>query len=252
MESPQRPIGHPTRPAFYVPAVVDLGHAAWVQHTPFMAALMVALQPRTFVELGVHTGNSYFAACEAVERFRLQTKCFAVDTWQGDEHAGFYGSEVFDRVSVMNKRFNFSELLQMRFDEAATQFEEDSIDLIHFDGRHFYSDVQADLDLWAPKLTGNGVALFHDIHVYNHDFGVSAFWASLRSNYQTFEFFHGNGLGVAIIGSRPSEEFLRWFEALESEANQNREAYYRLGEAVLDHHRLLDLEKVLLARNDSA
>ena len=81
---------------------------AWVGHTPFMAILIEKTAPKIYVELGVHTGNSYFAACQVVKKFSLPTKCFAIDTWSGDEHAGFYENKIFDEVSHYNKS-NYSE-----------------------------------------------------------------------------------------------------------------------------------------------
>jgi hypothetical protein len=50
----------------------------------------------------------------------LHTRCYAVDTWQGDEQAGFYGEEVFEQVRRHNDQAygDFSQLLRMTFDEA--------------------------------------------------------------------------------------------------------------------------------------
>ena len=68
----------------------------WLGHSPFAAWLVGTIAPSIFVELGTHSGNSYFSFCQAVAEQGLATHCFAVDTWQGDAHAGEYGDEVYD------------------------------------------------------------------------------------------------------------------------------------------------------------
>jgi hypothetical protein len=63
----------------------------WVGHIPFAFWLVKALRPEIFVELGTHSGNSFSAFCQAIAGFGIPGRAFAVDTWQGDEHAGSYG-----------------------------------------------------------------------------------------------------------------------------------------------------------------
>ena len=135
-------------------------HSSWTGHAPFAFWLMSALRPRAFVELGVHSGYSYLAFCQAAKNLGLDTRCYGVDTWQGDEHAGEYGSEVFTALESYhkNKYHSFSTLLEMAFDEASSYFESGSIDLLHIDGRHFYDDVKHDFETWKPKLSEKNIA----------------------------------------------------------------------------------------------
>lgn len=67
---------------------------AWVQHIPFAFFVIDILRPELFVELGTHSGNSYCAFCQAVKELEIDTKCFAIDTWEGDSQAGFYGPKI--------------------------------------------------------------------------------------------------------------------------------------------------------------
>ena len=97
---------------------------AWVGHLPFAAWVIQEISPNIFVELGTHSGNSYFSFCQSVVEAGLSSKCYAVDTWQGDEHAGQYGDDIFVKVNVYNQEHyaEFSRLLRMTFDDAVAYF----------------------------------------------------------------------------------------------------------------------------------
>jgi hypothetical protein len=180
---------------------------SWVEHIPFAFWIVGAAAPRVIVELGTHYGNSYFAFAQSVREQGLSTLMFAVDTWKGDEHAGFYGEEVFLSVSEYNGRnfAAFSTLVRMTFDEALGNFEDGEVDLLHIDGHHTYEAVSHDFESWLPKLSARGVVLFHDVELRERDFGVHRLWAELAERYPTLAFDHGHGLGVAGIGAEVPE-----------------------------------------------
>lgn len=175
---------------------------SWVGHIPFVSWLVRVGKPRTIVELGTHSGNSYFAICQAVKQYETGSKCYAVDTWQGDAHALSYGEEIYDMVRKNNEEnyASFSKLLRMTFDEALSKFEDGSVDLLHIDGLHTYEAVKHDFETWLPKLAPDAIVLFHDINVRKDDFGVWKYWAELKAQYADgIEFLHSHGLGVLPI-----------------------------------------------------
>lgn len=177
--------------------------SSWAGHLHFAFWLAKKYKPQTIVELGTHTGNSYFAFCQSVKNYGLGTKCYAVDTWQGDAHAGAYEEEVYNAVKSHNDSnyASFSKLMRMTFDDALEYFSDQSIDLLHIDGLHTYEAVKHDFEYWMPKLSKDAIVLFHDTQVYEPGFGVHKFWAEIKDQYsETFEFKHSNGLGVLCLG----------------------------------------------------
>ncbi len=174
------------------------GVGNWSGHIPFACDLVASLRPSVFVELGTHLGESYFAFCQAIVESGTTAKAYAVDTWEGDVHTGRYGDEVFREVDEYNRELysGFSRLMRMSFDDAARDFENDSIDLLHIDGLHTYDAVRHDFDLWLPKVKPGGIVLLHDSSVRQGDFGVWKLLDEVRESLPTAEFLHSNGLGI--------------------------------------------------------
>ncbi|MDQ1080521.1 glycosyltransferase involved in cell wall biosynthesis [Pseudoroseomonas cervicalis] len=210
---------------------------SWVAHIPFAFWLVQRLRPERLVELGVHSGNSYAAFCQAVRHLGLPTRCYGVDTWAGDPHAGFYSEEIFEDLSRWHdaRYADFSRLVRATFDEAATHFAPGSVDLLHIDGMHSYEAVKHDFDTWKPLLSRRAIVLFHDTNVRERDFGVWRFWAELSAEYPAFEFLHGHGLGVAAIGPDMPEALRPLFETARTPEGLGliRNRFARLGEPLM-------------------
>ncbi len=109
---------------------------SWAGHRYFAYDLMRFTRPAVVLELGTHYGGSFFAFCQAIKDHALTTRIVAVDHWRGDEHAGFYGAEVFELVNkTIDSHFTSLdiELKRMDFDRAVMDYDDASIDLIHID-----------------------------------------------------------------------------------------------------------------------
>ena len=210
-----------------------ISFSAWTEHVPFALWIIDQIKPRTYVELGTHYGMSYFAFCQAILEAELCTKTFAVDTWQGDDHAGFYDESVYKSVSAYNSSNykEFSTLLRMTFNDAVKEFEDGSIDLLHIDGRHGYEDVKEDFYTWLPKLSDRALVIFHDTEVLDRGFGVLKFWTELKEIYPSFNFIHGHGLGVLGVGEKQPETVKSLFSLKNNSENMElfQSAFEQLG-----------------------
>ena len=178
--------------------------SAWIGHAPFLKFLIREQKPEIFVELGVHNGFSYFLGCQSIKENNLTTKAFAIDHWNGDSQAGFFDDSVYNSVKSVNSKFSdFSSLIKSSFNEALSEFEDNSIDLLHIDGFHSYESVKEDFFNWLPKVSTQGIILLHDIHVRRNSFGVYRLWKEIKNNYRTMEFVNSHGLGVIFLGETP-------------------------------------------------
>lgn len=232
--NPMQPIA--LRSMFWRPAWLEA--SAWQEHIPFAFWLIEAHRPRVVVELGTHHGTSYFALCQAVDRLGLDTRCFAIDTWKGDEHAGFYDESVYESVSAYNdtQYSGFSRLVRSSFDDALKHFSDGTVDLLHIDGVHTLEAATHDFESWLPKLSDSAVVIFHDTNVRERGFGVFQLFERLKKQYPAFEFVHGHGLGVLGVGEHQTPMLKRLFESDgRGEAQRSiHEVFARLGRCCAD------------------
>ena len=219
--SPASPNGKTENPAAVVMALAGLGQGtspdlsgltapdylgpklqrylgdSWCMHLPFAYDLMRELAPSVFVELGVKQGESYFTFCQSAVENKIDVKCYGVDSWRGDIQTGPLDPKIQEEVMDYNWRYSsFSELKRLFFSEALDHFADGCIDLLHIDGTHIYADVKTDFESWLPKLSPNGIILFHDVVVRDQAFGVWKVWQEIARDNNSFLFEFGYGLGL--------------------------------------------------------
>ena len=166
--------------------------SSWWEHVPVAHMLIELIKPSVVVELGSHYGVSFFSLCESAERFSPNTCIYAIDSWEGDEHAGYYGESIYRQVSEYRDKYHKQNgvLIREYFDKAHEKFQDKSIDIIHIDGLHTYEAVKEDYEMWKGKLKQEGTFLFHDWNVKEDNFGVWKLWEEIKANdeYKVIEF----------------------------------------------------------------
>ena len=182
----------------------------WIGHIPFAYELIARQRPGLIVELGTYSGSSFAAFCQAVEACALDARCYGIDLWQGDIHMGKFEDDIFEEISayVAATHPAVATLVRKDFNDAAADFADGSVDLLHIDGTHTFEAVSNDFRTWQPKLSGRGVVLFHDLNVTVQNtgekalqFGVRRFFGGIKDQYPHFEFSHCWGLGVLVTGA---------------------------------------------------
>ncbi len=92
------------------------------------------------------------------------------------------------RLEVFGER---SELIRKRSIDAASQFEDNSLDIIYFDGNHTYNNVIAELRLYYPKIKPGGI-------ISGDDYGNSSHTGVKKAVDQ---FFKEKNLQITVFGS---------------------------------------------------
>src|SRR5262249_40158001 len=148
----------------------------WIGHIPFAFEIVGRLRPRVVVELGTYSGSSFAAFCQAMQACGIEGACHGVDLWEGDIHMGKFDETLYREISeYLAQRYpGIARLVRKDFTQAAADFEDGSIDLLHIDGTHTFEAVSSDFATWLPKLSRRGVVLLHDVNVNVHNTGPSA------------------------------------------------------------------------------
>jgi hypothetical protein len=172
-------------------------------HLPFASDLIAALKPSLIVQLGVGQGDAYFGLCQLITENRLDCSVYGIEAWSIKDavpksNGTRPNAPAFDSVSRYNETNyrSFSQLLRQNFEDAASRFENQSIDVLDIDGLQPYDALKRTLDLWMEKIHPSGLVLLHNISLRTGDSGAARLWNEVKSAVPHFAFRHANGLGI--------------------------------------------------------
>lgn len=227
----------------------ELSVSPWSGHRQFAYDLTAFCKPQRIVELGTHYGCSFFSFLQACKNEKLSTEVIAIDCWEGDEQAGFYGDEVLNVVKeTLNAKFpdqNY-RLIKKYFADALSDIEDESADIIHIDGLHTYEAVSEDYRSWLCKLKPNGIMLFHDV-ASKLGYGTNTFWEEMQNKFShNYVFKHSWGLGVLF----PKGEEI--YEIFEKCNMQDKVLIYQYKAMYELEHRQLQDHIVMVQERDRA
>ncbi|NTV92184.1 MAG: class I SAM-dependent methyltransferase, partial [Chlorobiaceae bacterium] len=146
--------------------------ASWSRHIPFSFWIVEASKPEVIVELGTHSGNSYFSFCQSVRHNCLSTHCYAIHSSFDDEESELYDNDIFNAVLTYNKEHyqDFSAVIQNTFDKALSFFEDASIDILHINSESLNNSF---IKLFLPSARSPEFITFNNLSANAIFFNVS-------------------------------------------------------------------------------
>ena len=195
------------------PTSFPLGRGA--AHLGFMSALIALVRPRTIVQLGVASGGSFFALCDACNAHGIDAEVIGVDSWLPNPRDG--GTEpdtLFAELTTrVGRDYPFARLVRTDLGVARRRIPEGVVDLLCLDGCRSIDDTETAFMAWFSTLSDRGVCVLQELSLKNQGVGASALWERLRSEWPSIEFHHSGGLGVLFVGHRQPPEVELLLEA---------------------------------------
>ncbi|WP_196787363.1 glycosyltransferase [Burkholderia pseudomultivorans] len=181
--------------------------STWLVHAPFAFWLIDAARPTCVVDWNRQDGASGAVWCQAISRLGLTARCFMFVDDKLDTGAQ---SMIDDNVLLYGA---FSTIARSSLDDACASVTDGSVDLLHLDCTRGDADVCRAFEAWLPKMSEHGIVLLHGTRLGGEHGVVHERWRALRDRYESFEFPHGDGLGVLSTGEVRSVKLRRLFQS---------------------------------------
>ncbi len=170
-----------------------------------------------------------------MQSLALDTRCHAIEQWTGETAPPFPAEPACRSLEAHNRRYaGFSQLLPGSVEDALGAFPDGTVDLLHIERGPLAADATQDFDRWRPKLSDRALVLIPGIAMRERDTGLFRLWQALRTEFPSFDFPHGEGLGVLGCGANLPAEVAAFFRSVADPgvAAERRATYAQLGAAI--------------------
>jgi SAM-dependent methyltransferase len=151
-----------------------------------------------FVEIGCWKGKSASFMAEQIMNSKKAITFYCVDTWKGtlteDGHQtdpDVVNDRLFEVFNLNLAPFaGYYNPIRSTSVEAASQFENNSLDFIYIDASHEYIDVKNDIQAWLPKLKKGGIIAGDDYNSSQVSRAVREFFGNSIVSPNRFTWIH--------------------------------------------------------------
>jgi predicted O-methyltransferase YrrM len=115
-----------------------------------------------FVEVGCWKGRSAAFMAVEIKNSGKNIRFDCIDPWEENQDGQCVGN-IYGKFMENTKRVsNLITAIRTTSVNAASTYEDNSVDFVFIDGHHAYDSVVADLEAWLPKMKSGGLLAGHD------------------------------------------------------------------------------------------
>lgn len=201
---------------------------------PVASWLVDAARPRKIVQLGLSEPGVYFSACEAARRLGLDARCLLIDPDEDDVPFGPAPSRI--REAHDRSYAGLSKRLSVPPADAPAAIADGSVDLLLASTPEDIERIRSAFEAWRPKFSERAILVIPRTCVEGRRLGSHAAFRDLAAGRPSFEFTHGDGLGLIAVGRSTPSRLAPLFDAdaVASRRNAIRQIYSRLAEGAGD------------------
>jgi predicted O-methyltransferase YrrM len=168
------------------------------------ARLVHKWRPKTLVEIGTHTGGTFFVLCRCADPDAM---VISLDL-PGARFSGSYPrliKHLLPRAPLSTQTLKILRADSHQRDSAnwlEATLHGGSVDVMLIDGDHTYAGVKQDFEMYSAFVRKGGIVAFHDIVKHPAETGcdVESYWEQVKLRHEHQEFIEDPKQGWGGIG----------------------------------------------------